>query len=135
MKGRKAHPAPLTNAAVVILRECAGDHPEYVFTYHGETVFQTTTKAFRSACARAGITHFRWHDLRHTWASWHIQSGTPLHVLQELGGWEKVDMVQKYAHLSVEHLQDYVRKLDGLKPVDKNKIGYSAKNSKSRNSL
>ncbi|HBN22304.1 MAG TPA: hypothetical protein DD412_03605 [Holosporales bacterium] len=36
---------------------------------------------------RAGIKDFRWHDWRHTWASWHAQEGTPLSVLQELGGW------------------------------------------------
>ena len=59
----------------------------------------------------------RWHDLRHTWASWHVQAGTPLHVLQELGGWECVEMVRKYAHLSSEHLVEYVDRLSGLKVV------------------
>ena len=34
---------------------------------------------------RAGVTDLRWHDLRHTWASWHAQAGTPPNALQELG--------------------------------------------------
>nr|WP_305080254.1 tyrosine-type recombinase/integrase [Methylococcus sp. Mc7] len=63
--------------------------------------------------ARAGIENFRWHDLRHTWASWHVQGGTPLHVLQELGGWESVEMVKRYAHLSGEHLAQYVTSMTG----------------------
>ncbi|MCC7598357.1 tyrosine-type recombinase/integrase [Janthinobacterium sp. FW305-129] len=40
------------------------------------------------ALKRAGIEDFRWHDLLHTWAGWHVQNGIPLKVLQELGGWE-----------------------------------------------
>jgi len=62
---------------------------------------------------RAGINNFRWHDLRHTWASWHVQAGTPLHVLQELGGWESVEMVRRYAHLSTTHLAEYVDRMSG----------------------
>ncbi|MCK9235892.1 MAG: site-specific integrase [Acholeplasmataceae bacterium] len=54
--------------------------------------------------------HFTFHDLRHTWASWHVQSGTPLMVLKELGGWESVSMVQKYAHLDASHLSRYADK-------------------------
>jgi len=38
--------------------------------------------------------------------SWHIQSGTPLHILQELGGWESSEMVERYAHLSTDHLAE-----------------------------
>lgn len=47
----------------------------------------------------------RWHDLRHTWASWHVQNGTPLHELQQLGGWSNYETVLRYAHLSSEHLR------------------------------
>ncbi|MEQ1560060.1 MAG: tyrosine-type recombinase/integrase [Methyloglobulus sp.] len=46
---------------------------------------QVNTKAWRNALKRAGITDFRWHDLRQTWAFWHVQNGTPLNALQELG--------------------------------------------------
>jgi len=67
---------------------------------------------------KLGIENFRWHDLRHTWASWHVQAGTPLHVLQELGGWECVEMVRKYAHLSSEHLSGYVDRLSRLKLIE-----------------
>lgn len=57
------------------------------------------------------------NDLRHTWASWHVQAGTPLHVLQELGGWESAEMVRRYAHLSSEHLAQYVDRRSGLHVV------------------
>jgi hypothetical protein len=40
-----------------------------------------------------------------------MQSGTPLSVLQELGGWESPEMVRRYAHLSAEHLADYAERL------------------------
>ena len=50
---------------------------------------------------------------RHTWASWHVQSGTPLFALQELGGWETEKMVRRYAHLAAEHLAMYAEKMGG----------------------
>lgn len=107
-KARKAIPVPLSTAAISVLHNQIGKHQAQVFTFNGKPVTQVNTKAWHKALKRTGIENFRWHDLRHTWASWHIQEGTPLHVLQELGGWSTPEMVQKYAHLSSEHLAQWV---------------------------
>ncbi|WP_407661369.1 tyrosine-type recombinase/integrase [Methylomarinum vadi] len=123
-KAKKAIAVPLSKTAVVIVREQIGKHDSHVFTYHGKPVSEVNTKAWRNALKRAGITDFRWHDLRHTWASWHVQAGTPLHVLQELGGWESVEMVRRYAHLSSAHLAEYVDRLSAIRAIDDESIGY-----------
>ncbi|MCL2430538.1 MAG: site-specific integrase [Alphaproteobacteria bacterium] len=109
-KARRAIAVPLNDAAMAVLARQKGNHPIRVFTFEGEPVGQLSTKAWYKALSRAGIRDFRWHDLRHTWASWHIQDGTPLHVLQELGGWETPAMVRRYAHLATEHLAPYAGK-------------------------
>lgn len=110
-KARKAIPLPLSMTAIGILKRWLHVHREYVFTYRGRPVKQTNTKAWRQALDRARIRNFRWHDLRHTWASWHAQNGTPRFILQELGGWSDERMVKNYAHLDVTHLQPYVDQL------------------------
>lgn len=70
--------------------------------------------AWRIGLKRAGIEDFRFHDLRHTWASWLIQSGVPLSALQEMGGWESIEMVQRYAHLAPNHLTEHARQIDAI---------------------
>ena len=109
-KARKAIAVPLNEAAMEVLQRQKGNHFVRVFTYEGEPVRQVSTKAWYKALKRAHVENFRWHDLRHTWASWHVQDGTPLHVLQELGGWETPAMVRRYAHLAVSHLAPYAGK-------------------------
>lgn len=59
-----------------------------------------------NACKRAGVPWLRFHDLRHTWASWHAMAGTPMNVLMELGGWSTPSIVRKYSHLSPEYLSE-----------------------------
>ena len=83
-----------------------------------KAITQVSTKAWYSALERAGIEEFRWHDLRHTWASWHVQGGTPLFALQELGGWESSDMVRRYAYMSADHLAPYADRLAPLRGPD-----------------
>ena len=48
---------------------------------------------------QAGIEDLRWHDRRHTWASWLVQKCVPLTDIQEMGGWETFAMVKRIAHL------------------------------------
>lgn len=112
-KSGKAHMTPLNSDALQVLSEQQGVHPEWVFPVekrvgNGETVLEPTGKvcnhAWTKACKRAGLDGLRFHDLRHTWASWHRQAGTPDAVLQALGGWASSAMVQRYAHLGPSHL-------------------------------
>lgn len=116
-KAKKPIPVPLSENAVAILSRWQGKHEQYVFVFEGKPVVQTATMTWRKACKSVGLDNFRWHDLRHTWASWHAQDGTPLHALQELGGWESSEMVRRYAHLSVVHLADYVNRRQALRDV------------------
>lgn len=106
-KARRAIGVPLNTDAVLVLRRCQGNHPERVFTWKGRPILRANSSAWQKALIRAGLEDIRWHDLRHTWASWHVQAGTPLHVLQELGGWQKPEMVRRYAHLAPEHLAEH----------------------------
>jgi integrase len=85
-KGRKAIAVPLNAVALVLVLRQRGIHATHVFSYRGKPITQVSTKAWYDALKRAAIESFRWHDLRHTWASWHVQSGTPLFALQEMGG-------------------------------------------------
>lgn len=108
-KASKDIAVPLNDDAIAVLRSQIGKHITNVFTYDGKPVKKAGVRAWRNALKRAGISDFRWHDLRHTWASWHVQNGTPLQVLMELGGWSSIEMVLRYAHLSSDHLQEYAR--------------------------
>jgi len=94
---------PLNADAVAALESTRGQHSRWCFTFGGKRIHQSST-AWGLAKQRAGIEDFRFHDLRHAWASWHVQSGTLLPELMELGGWRSYEMVLRYAHLAPEKL-------------------------------
>jgi integrase len=86
---------------------------EYVFTYRGKPV-QEVKKAFGASLARAGIEDFRFHDLRHTFASHMVMRGATIKDVQELLGHKDIKMTIRYAHLSKEHKKKPVNLLKGL---------------------
>lgn len=102
----------LNDTALDVLKRRQGKHAEYVFTYRNRPIKRFTTRAWYKALERAQITNFRWHDLRHTWASWLVQEGVPLYSLQEMGGWKTAIMVRRYAHLSPSVNLENARKID-----------------------
>lgn len=119
-KARQAIGVPLSDEAMRVLEAQHGLHKTHVFTYAGHPITKASSASWYKAVQRAGlgnyegtgkarrfVRNFRWHDLRHTWASWHVMAGTPLPVLQKLGGWQTVQMVMRYAHLAPEHLAQY----------------------------
>jgi integrase len=106
-KGKRGIPVPLNADALGVLQRQLGRHPVYVFVFRGVPVYQVTTRAWREACIKAGVPGLRFHDLRHTWASWQAQAGTPAYALREMGGWATDAMVKKYVHLGASDLAQY----------------------------
>ncbi|WP_256207863.1 site-specific integrase [Nitrosomonas sp. Nm166] len=114
--GKPIH-VTLNTTAIAVLTRQIGKHPRSVFSYKGRPITQVNTKAWYKALKRADIEDFRWHDLRHTWASWLTQNGVPLNVIQEMGAWESAEIVRRYAHLAPEQFSQHARVLDDVLKV------------------
>lgn len=112
MKNGEDMSVSLNDNAMAILHARRHIHREWVFTYQGKPIQRFTTRAWYKALKRAGIENFRWHDLRHTWASWLVQEGVPLYALQEMGSWKTAAMVRRYAHLSPAHNLKFAQTID-----------------------
>jgi len=103
---------PMNDLVIEILQNLPRNG-EYVFTYKGKRI-KDIKRAFTTACIKAGIRDLKFHDLRHTFASWLVMSGVDLRTVAELMGHKTLRMVQRYSHLSPGHLQDAVNKIGTL---------------------
>jgi len=79
---------------------------------NSDFIFNNTHRnAFKEAMRRAKITNFRFHDLRHTFASYLVMAGVPLNTVRELLGHSNINMALRYSHLAPGHKSDAVEKL------------------------
>lgn len=88
---------------------------DYVFFNHftGKP-YNDLKKAFRSACKRAKINNFTFHDLRHTFASHLVMRGVYLSTVKAYLGHKTIRMTERYAQLSPEHKTVSIGKLNGV---------------------
>jgi integrase len=107
---------PINNTLKAILQDLTRrlDIP-YVF-YDNATgkPYGDIKRAFASACRKAKITDFHFHDLRHTFASQLIMAGVDLTTVKELLGHKTLTMTLRYAHLAPSHKVAAIQKLDGF---------------------
>ncbi len=114
---------PLNRDAVDVLESQVAKHPQYCFTYYGRPIrYELTNSAWKTACETAKLTNLRFHDLRHTWASWHRQAGTSCDELKDLGGWKSRVMVDRYAKFGTEHLAAAAARIEA-RPLDSGPSG------------
>lgn len=109
-KGGEPIAIPLSPRAVEVLRGQIGKSGTWVFPMaDGNPLPKLKTRDWKAAVKRADIAYCTWHDLRHTWATWHLMNTppTPLEVLQKLGGWKDLRMVLRYGHLASSYVDQF----------------------------
>jgi integrase len=104
-KSGKPREIPMNNT----LYEALNKMPRHI---SGKVFNVKNNDAFVDAVKRSGIAPFRFHDLRHTFASWLVMRGADLYEVQRLLGHSSIQMTQRYAHLSPKMLKRAVGLLD-----------------------
>jgi integrase len=112
-KSGKTRHVPLNREALQALRRWRKSAATYEWVFPGNDGGRLTNikTAWRSLLRQTGICNFRWHDLRHHFASRLVMVGVDLNTVRELLGHADLSMTLRYAHLSPEHKAEAVAKL------------------------
>lgn len=123
-KNNERRVLPLQGHALGLMREHSKVRKlgcDYVFPsqkvkkdHHGKLVYQPidVRTAWQNALNKAGITNFRFHDLRHSAASYLAMNGASLAEIAEVLGHKTLSMVKRYAHLSEAHTSSVVASMN-----------------------
>ena len=107
-KSQQTRHIPLNDEALDVLKKWKAQAPDSDRVIPISTGFKT---AWSHLLERAKITKFRWHDLRHHFASRLVQAGVPLNTVRELLGHGSMAMTLRYAHLAPDQKAEAVAKL------------------------
>jgi len=111
-KNNKTRFVPLNDDMVTLLGGLRRDS-DYVFLSARGKPLKSVRKPFESALKRTGISGFRFHDLRHTFASHYVMSGGDILSLKAILGHSSMRMVERYTHLASSHQFRLVNNLNG----------------------
>ena len=111
-KNNRTRSIPLNSTSLGALKALhATATSEYVFVNEEGLPYNSVGSTFKRACRRANLTRVTPHTLRHTFASRLVMVGVDLRTVQELGGWQTLSMVERYAHLSPAHKAQAVERI------------------------
>jgi integrase len=107
-KSKKVHSVPLNDSAIEILDQLDTEGGfDYLFINRKTGLPYTTVyKVWERIRAEAGLPHLRIHDLRHSYASFLVNSGRTLFEVQQILGHSQPQVTQRYSHLSTKTLQE-----------------------------
>ena len=118
--GGKRLVLPITTQVFQILQELKPKKEGRVFLYKSKPI-DCIKRSFNTACKNAGIKNFRFHDLRHTSATWMLNKEIPIDIVQEVLGHTQITTTKKYAHRMMKD------KLKALEAVSKAHIRHTNK--------
>jgi integrase len=108
-KSGRRREIPMNRAVYDVLSPLPGPKAEGVlFRKASGAAWGNIRTAFERALKEAKIADFRFHDLRHTYASWLMMRGRSLKEVQEILGHREFSMTLRYAHLSPDRLREAV---------------------------
>ncbi len=112
-KGARHRTVPVVGEALTLLADrCRGQAPDaWVFARHDGLQPIYVDVAFVRACKRAGIDDFRFHDLRHTTASYLAMSGASPREIMEVLGHTNITQAMEYSHLSPGHTSGVLQRM------------------------
>ena len=108
-KNNKPRYVPMNQDLARLLREVINRSPDPEVIFTTKTGYQARgdsvgRDSFKRLIQKAGVPDIRFHDLRHTFASWYMINGGEIYVLKEILGHSTIKMTERYAHLAPNHL-------------------------------
>jgi len=130
-KTNEIRTVPMNESLYQELKKMSQDQEsEYIFCNKKGVPYGNVRKSFDRALKIAGIDNFRFHDLRHTFASQLVINGCDIRTVQQLMGHKDIKMTMRYSHLSKSHLQEAVERLDNLWTLFGHQNGFRENNKK-----
>lgn len=111
-KSRRTRRIPLNKEARSVLDNWGRMESGLVFPSHSDKQLTSVRKSWNTVLKNAKINNFRWHDLRHHFASKLVMAAVPLNTVRELLGHSDIKMTLRYSHLAPGHMREAVETLN-----------------------